>query len=70
MIKRFQRERGVTSIVITHDLKSAMNVGDRVALLHEGKVHVCAPPDEIMASQDPVVLRFFEGYRLAQEMLQ
>lgn len=69
MVRRFQRERGVTSIVITHDLKSAMNVGDRVALLNEGRVWICDTPEAIMQSQDPFVRRFFEGYRLAQEML-
>lgn len=69
MIKRFQHERGVTSVVITHDLKSAMNVGDRVALLNQGKVWICDTPDAIMQSEDPFVRGFFEGYRLAQEML-
>lgn len=70
MIKRFQRERGVTSIVITHDLKSAMNVGDRVALLNNGLVWACAPPDELLALSDPTVQGFFEGYRMAMELLQ
>ncbi len=70
MIKRFQRERGVTSIVITHDLKSAMNVGDRVAFLNDGVVWACAPPDALLALSDPVVQSFFEGYRMAMELLQ
>lgn len=69
MIKRFQRERGVTSIVITHDLKSAMNVADRVALLNQGKVWICDTPDAVLASEDPFVRGFFEGYRLAKELL-
>jgi len=69
MIKRFQRERGVTSIVITHDLKSAISVGDRIALLHDGKVLRVAPSEVILADQDPVVYNFFEGYRMTQRSL-
>jgi phospholipid/cholesterol/gamma-HCH transport system ATP-binding protein len=69
MIKRFQRERGVTSIVITHDLRSALSVADRVALLHEGRVHAVAPPDEILQNEDPVVYNFFEGYRMMMSLL-
>ena len=69
MILRFQRERGVSAIVITHDLKSAMNVGNRVALLREGKVWACASPEDILAHPDPHVQNFFEGYRISMEML-
>lgn len=49
---------GVTSIVVTHDLESAFQVGDRVALLTEGRLRACGTPDEILASEDPVVQRF------------
>lgn len=49
---------GVTSIVVTHDLESAFQVGDRVALLTEGTLRACGTPDEILASEDPVVRRF------------
>ena len=49
---------GVTSIVVTHDLESAFQVGDRVALLTEGTLRACGTPEEILASEDPVVQRF------------
>ncbi|HUG41814.1 MAG TPA: ATP-binding cassette domain-containing protein [Longimicrobiales bacterium] len=49
---------GVTSIVVTHDLESAFQVGDRIALLTEGTVRACGTPEEILASEDPVVQRF------------
>jgi phospholipid/cholesterol/gamma-HCH transport system ATP-binding protein len=49
---------GVTSIVVTHDLESAFEVGDRVALLTEGTLRACGTPEEILASEDPVVQRF------------
>ncbi|MCB9640059.1 MAG: ABC transporter ATP-binding protein [Myxococcales bacterium] len=69
MIRRFQRDLGVTSIVITHDLKSAMSVGDRVALLHDGLVWAAAPPEDLLVDPDPVVQGFFEGYRMMKEIL-
>jgi phospholipid/cholesterol/gamma-HCH transport system ATP-binding protein len=44
--------------VVTHDLESAFQVGDRVALLYDGRVRACGTPAEILASTDPVVERF------------
>jgi phospholipid/cholesterol/gamma-HCH transport system ATP-binding protein len=61
LIQRVARELGVTSVVVTHDLGSAFTVGDRVALLHEGRIRAHGTPDEIRASEDPVVRQFIEG---------
>lgn len=58
LILELARELGVTSIVVTHDLESAFQVGDRVALLTEGTLRACGTPEEILASEDPVVQRF------------
>jgi phospholipid/cholesterol/gamma-HCH transport system ATP-binding protein len=58
LIVELAKELGVTSIVVTHDLESAFQVGDRVALLTEGKLQACGTPEEILASADPVVRRF------------
>ncbi len=58
LIVELARDLGVTSIVVTHDLESAFQVGDRVALLTEGTIRACAAPEEILASEDPVVQRF------------
>lgn len=58
LIMELRREIGVTSIVVTHDLESAFLVGDRIALLFEGRIHACGTPDEILASTDPVVRKF------------
>jgi phospholipid/cholesterol/gamma-HCH transport system ATP-binding protein len=56
-----QREIGVTSVVVTHDLASAFKVANRVALLHDGSIRAEGSPDEIRASTDPVVRQFIEG---------
>lgn len=58
LIVELAEQLGVTSIVVTHDLESAFQVGDRVALLMEGTLRACGTPDEILASDDPVVQRF------------
>ncbi len=58
LIVELASELGVTSIVVTHDLESAFQVGDRVALLTEGELRASGTPAEILASEDPVVRRF------------
>ena len=61
MIRRLQRKLGVTSIVVTHDMKTAFHCADRVALLHEGRVHFDGTVEELRASRDPVMTDFIEG---------
>ena len=58
LITGLAEELGVTSIVVTHDLESAFQVGDRVALLTEGRLRAVGTPQEILESEDPVVRRF------------
>jgi phospholipid/cholesterol/gamma-HCH transport system ATP-binding protein len=61
MILHVQRELGLTSVVVTHDLTSAFQVADRIALLHEGAIRAAGTPGEIRGSEDPVVRQFIEG---------
>ncbi|MFP4622743.1 MAG: ABC transporter ATP-binding protein [Gemmatimonadota bacterium] len=58
LIVELADDLGVTSIVVTHDLESAFQVADRVALLTDGRLQACGTPDEILQSEDPVVRRF------------
>ena len=58
LIVELAEQLGVTSIVVTHDLESAFQVADRVALLTEGTLRACGTPKEILESEDPVVQRF------------
>jgi phospholipid/cholesterol/gamma-HCH transport system ATP-binding protein len=51
----------VTSVVVTHDMRSARRVGKRIFLLHEGRIHVSGTPEEIFNSKDPIVHRFVNG---------
>ena len=58
---RMREKLGVTSIVITHDMRSAYKVGSRIAMLYEGKVRQVGTVEEIQHSRDPVVRQFVEG---------
>lgn len=61
MIRRLQRRLGVTSIVVTHDMKTAFHCADRVALLHEGSIHFDGSVEDLKASTDPLIGDFIEG---------
>ncbi len=58
LIRNLQDTLNVTSIVVTHDMKSAYYVGDRLCLLHEGKIVFDGTPEEIRRSEDPLVRQF------------
>ena len=68
LILKLQRELQVTSIIVTHDMQSAFKVGNRVVMLHEGRVQFDGTPDEIRASEDPIVRRFVVGEAGEQEL--
>jgi phospholipid/cholesterol/gamma-HCH transport system ATP-binding protein len=55
------RDLGVTGLVVTHDMRSAFTVGDRVAMLHDGAIRQVGSVDQIQTSVDPVVRQFIEG---------
>jgi phospholipid/cholesterol/gamma-HCH transport system ATP-binding protein len=61
LILLLQKEMGVTSIVITHDLVSAYKVADRIALLYDGRIVSVGTPAEVRESPDPVVQQFLHG---------
>lgn len=61
LLRRTQAELGVTSLVVTHDMRSAYTVGDRIAMLHDGRVRQVGTVEEIRQSRDPVVRQFIEG---------
>lgn len=64
LILEVSRELGVTSIVVTHDLDTAFEVGDRIALLYEGKVRASGTPAQMLQSTDAVVARFVRRSRI------
>lgn len=63
LIVRMEQELGVTSVVVTHDVRGAFRVADRLVLLMDGKVILQGTPAEFLASQDPKVRAFLERDR-------
>ena len=61
LMVRMRDRLGVTSIVITHDMRSAYTVGTRIAMLYEGRIRWVGTVDEIHHTTDPIVRQFIEG---------
>ncbi len=61
LILKMSRTYSVTSIVVTHDMVSAYKVGERIAMLHRGKILVTGTPDEIQKCKEPIVQHFIRG---------
>jgi phospholipid/cholesterol/gamma-HCH transport system ATP-binding protein len=55
------RDLGVTGLVVTHDMRSAFSVGDRIAMLYQGAIRQVGTVAEIQATDDPIVRQFIEG---------
>ncbi len=61
LILKLERELGVTTVVVTHDMKSAYKVGDRIIMLHNGKIVADGDADHIRNHPHPVVQQFIKG---------
>lgn len=60
LIKELTDKLNSTSIVVTHDMYSVKNVADRVAMMHEGKIHFSGTPTELLSSKDPIIKEFIQ----------
>jgi phospholipid/cholesterol/gamma-HCH transport system ATP-binding protein len=61
LIRHLQREVHVTSVVVTHDMKSATEVGDRILMLRNGRFIADGTPESMMQAAEGPVRRFIEG---------
>ncbi len=61
LILRIRERLKVISVVVTHDMTSAYKVGNRIAMLYQGKIIAIGTPEEIRNSSDPVVQQFITG---------
>jgi phospholipid/cholesterol/gamma-HCH transport system ATP-binding protein len=61
LIKRVRDRLHVTSVVVTHDMRSARRLGQRILMLHERKIYASGTAEEIFASKDPIVRQFIDG---------
>jgi phospholipid/cholesterol/gamma-HCH transport system ATP-binding protein len=58
LIRKLQRELGVTSIVVTHDIRAGFRVASRVNLIREGRIAFDGLPEDMIAEDDPYIQRF------------
>lgn len=61
LITGLKQRMSITSIVVTHDMKSAFSISDRVAMVHGGRIIACGTVDEFRSSEDPRVSDFILG---------
>jgi len=61
LIIQLREKLRVTSMAITHDMKSAYKIGDRIAMLYKGKIIEVGTPDEIKNSKNEIVQQFIQG---------
>jgi phospholipid/cholesterol/gamma-HCH transport system ATP-binding protein len=60
LVERLRDELGVTSVVVSHDVRGSFRVADRVALLWQAKIRAVGTPEQILASKDSAVQQFLE----------
>jgi len=61
LIRRLQERLGMTSIVVTHDMKSAFDVANHVAYLHEGRIYFYGTPNQLQQTSNPILQDFMLG---------
>ena len=61
LIVKMNQEIGITSIVVTHDMKSAYRISDRIAMLYEGKIIFTGTPEEVRNTDNPYIQQFIKG---------
>jgi phospholipid/cholesterol/gamma-HCH transport system ATP-binding protein len=68
LILRVRDRLDVTTVVVTHDMRSTRRLGQRILMLHNQRIYATGTPEEIFNSQDPVVRRFIEGVSDPKEL--
>lgn len=61
LIVRVRDSLKVTSIAVTHDMRSAGRIGQRIVMLHQGRIYYSGTPEDVFKSTDPIVQRFVSG---------
>ena len=64
LIIKLNNEIGVTSVVVTHDLISALSIGDKILMLHKGNVVEFSSPENFVKSQVPIVQDFLKAQNI------
>ena len=67
LIVDMRKELGITSVVVTHDLHSALSIGSRIMMLHQGQIVENATPEEFIRSKDGTVRSFLESQYITKK---
>lgn len=67
LIIDMQKKLGITSVVVTHDLHSALAIGSRIMMLHRGNIVENASPEDFIRSKDPTVQSFLESQYITKK---
>jgi phospholipid/cholesterol/gamma-HCH transport system ATP-binding protein len=67
LFERLRKDLGVTGVVVTHDLHSALSIGTRIAMLYGGKIVELSTPEEFIKSSLPEVRSFLESQFITKE---
>lgn len=65
-----QRQLGVTSVVISHDIAATFAIADKIAMLHEGRILLEGPPETFKNAKDPVIRNFLEGRASDEQLME
>jgi len=61
LIVDMRKELGPTTVTITHDMRSAFRIADRIGMLYQGRIIALAPPEEFKRIDDPRIQQFING---------
>jgi len=67
LIVGLKQRMNITTVVVTHDMKSAFTISDRIAMVANGRIIACGPVDEFRKSKDSRVSNFIEGHAPMKE---
>ena len=70
LIMGLQNKLNITSVVVTHDMKSVFTISDRIAMVHSGRIIACGTQEEFKATQDSRVSDFIEGRAPVKESVE
>jgi len=60
LVGKLRDELGVTSVVVSHDVRGSFRVSDRIALLSDGRIQAMGTPEELKETEDHAVQQFLE----------
>ena len=61
LMRNIHEQLGITTIIVTHNIQSAMSVADRIAFLYRGRIKFVGTPDEILQCEDHIVQEFLNS---------